>query len=92
MPVHGASSVRFVDTDLEAGELGGVVTIVAATNESDVLGYAVYWGLVNGSRAGGMVTGSSVPKAGELATLTLVVPANTPAPPNVAQVQMMLPA
>ena len=43
-PVHAASYVQFLDGDLTKGEVGGNITIGRASNESDVSGYAVYWG------------------------------------------------
>ncbi|MGK5090930.1 DUF1566 domain-containing protein [Deltaproteobacteria bacterium TL4] len=44
VPSHNATSVVFVDTDTDAGELGGSVTITKARYESDITHYVLYWG------------------------------------------------
>ena len=43
-PIHAASRVQFADGDLTKGEVGGNIFITRAVNETDVTGYAVYWG------------------------------------------------
>ena len=41
------SSFEFLDTDVLLGSIGGVATIGAASDESSVVDYAVYWGLTS---------------------------------------------
>jgi hypothetical protein len=44
-PVHAAQSVSFTDTDIvDAGDVSGDITITAATDESDLTHYVIYWG------------------------------------------------
>eukprot|EP00438_Fugacium_kawagutii_P007974 Skav221219 [mRNA] locus=scaffold2467:225577:226398:- [translate_table: standard] len=38
------SSISFTDTDASPGELGGTITLGRASDESEVVGYAVHWG------------------------------------------------
>ncbi len=40
--ISSVSSLAFADLDLDAAELGGAVTWVAAADESQVTGYDVY--------------------------------------------------
>uniref|UniRef100_A0A7S4QRP1 subtilisin n=1 Tax=Alexandrium monilatum TaxID=311494 RepID=A0A7S4QRP1_9DINO len=42
-PVHAPRAVAFEDTDSMVGLIGGTVTVTAATDESDVLYYRVYF-------------------------------------------------
>ncbi len=44
VPFNTASGISFTDTDQDGGQLGGDVTIFKADNESDITGYALYWG------------------------------------------------
>ena len=41
------SSVEFLDTDTSLANIGGAVTIGAASDESEVVDYAVYWGVTS---------------------------------------------
>ena len=38
------ASISFTDTDASPGELGGTITLGRASDESEVIGYAVFWG------------------------------------------------
>ena len=38
------TSISFTDTDASPGELGGTITLGRASDESEVIGYAVFWG------------------------------------------------
>ena len=44
VPTNAAVSVSFTDTDNDANELQGTITITKATTESDVTHYVLYWG------------------------------------------------
>ena len=44
VPSQGAISVVFTDTDLDAGEVSGTVSISRASDESDITHYVIYWG------------------------------------------------
>lgn len=44
VPVHLAAGVSFTDSDTDAGEIAGTVTITKAADESDVTDYVLYWG------------------------------------------------
>jgi len=77
LPVNAAQSVAFTDTDTDADELGGTVTITKATDESDVTHYVLYWGSNTTTKNSGTpittaaVTGSDV---------TYAITANTAIP------------
>lgn len=56
VPANAATSVSFSDTDQGAGEIGGEVTIMAATDESDVDSYVLYYSADGSSKTGNAVT------------------------------------
>ena len=47
------SSVEFLDTDTSLANIGGTVTIGAASDESEVVDYAVYWGVTSSVKSPG---------------------------------------
>ncbi len=44
VPTHAATAVRFIDNDMDSGELEGDVIIAKASDESAITYYALYWG------------------------------------------------
>ena len=68
------SSIAFTDTDASPGELGGIVTLGRAADESQVTGYAVYWG--DSSATFDLV--AQVPTGA--GNVEIVMPVNTPKP------------
>jgi ABC-type amino acid transport substrate-binding protein len=44
LPTQTATNISFSDTDMDIGELGGDVTIIKASSESNVSQYTLYWG------------------------------------------------
>ena len=44
VPVHAAQGLYFTDADMVKGQIGGTVSIVKASDESDVTSYVLYWG------------------------------------------------
>ena len=69
------ASISFTDTDASPGELGGTITLGRAADESQVVGYAVYWGTASEI----LELVSVVPK-GSGGDVVLQLPANTPRP------------
>ena len=69
------ASISFTDTDASPGELGGTITLGRAADESQVVGYAVYWGTA--STVFGEIL--QVPK-GSGGDVELQLPANTMIP------------
>ena len=51
-PIHPPSSITYADGDPTKGITAGMVTIVKATDESDVTSYKLYWGLATSSDGG----------------------------------------
>jgi hypothetical protein len=43
-PVHKATFVQFIDWDTTKGEVAGNIYVTRAANETNVTGYAIYWG------------------------------------------------
>lgn len=44
VPAHAATSLSFTDTDANGSEIAGNLTINAASDESDITHYVLYWG------------------------------------------------
>jgi len=44
LPLHMAGNLSFIDTDPTPGEIGGTVSIVRASHETDFTHYVLYWG------------------------------------------------
>ncbi|MFC1670496.1 hypothetical protein ACFL20_08890 [Spirochaetota bacterium] len=45
IPEYGAIAVAFTDTDPGIDEIGGIVSITRAIDETDITGYVIYWGI-----------------------------------------------
>ena len=67
------TSISFTDTDASPGELGGTITLGRASDESQVVGYAVFWGTASVV----MDLILEVPKGSGGTTVALELPANT---------------
>lgn len=78
VPVHAASSVQFIDTDIDRYQLDGTVTIGAATNQSDITYYAIFFADEAYFRVGSAL--ASLPKGP--AVLAHALPLDTPLPPT----------
>ena len=73
------TSISFTDTDASPGELGGVITLGRATDESEVTGYAVYWGSIsNGTSYYGLI--GEVPKGPGTGNVEISLAPNTVKP------------
>ena len=77
IPEHPATSLQFADLDLVQGEIGGFITVGAATDESIITSYAIYFAVAAAGPPGPIV--GSVAAAGSdvayfLPTDTAVVP------------------
>lgn len=80
IPKHPATSLTFNDTDVDASQIGGTVTIGKASSESDVTQYVLYWG------SGATTKQSSTPIAsiavtGSNVTSTIATNTNIPTQP-----------
>jgi glycogen debranching enzyme len=76
LPPQPVSSIRFVDTDDDAGELAGKVIVGAASDEQNIRHYTLYWSNSSGAELvfiGNLAKGS--------ASIEFVLPDNT-APPE----------
>ncbi|MGK5091252.1 DUF1566 domain-containing protein [Deltaproteobacteria bacterium TL4] len=76
-----AARVAFTDTDPDTGEIGGVVTITKAGNESEVTHYVLYWGSNATTKLSGYEALSSIAKTGS--DLTYSFNENTSIPSGV---------
>ena len=78
LPVNAASAVSFSDTDLNAAEIGGAVSITKAADETDLTHYVLYWGSGATTRLTGQNAVATLAKTGS--DLTYSVPADTSLP------------
>lgn len=70
-PKNAAVAVSFLDVDIAAGEVGGIVKITKAADESDIDSYEIYGADDSGAKEGSSFIGS-VPASGK--NVTFVVP------------------
>ncbi|CAE7768957.1 unnamed protein product [Symbiodinium sp. CCMP2592] len=77
IPEHPPTSLTFVDLDLVKGELGGFITVGAATDESIITSYAIYFAVAATGPPGpiiGTATATGSDTAYFLPTDTLTLP------------------
>ncbi|CAJ1360560.1 unnamed protein product [Effrenium voratum] len=86
-PVNLPSQIQFDDADMDAGQIGGSLTVMRASDETDVTSYTAYYGSSAASDASaqvaliGEILVASLPSGSTSAVFT--IPMNT-APPGAA--------
>ncbi len=83
VPTHAATSIAFTDSDTMANELTGVLTIGAASDESDLTHYVLYWGSNATTKKSGTPI-STIAKTGSNVTYTFTTTAISGAPSSPA--------
>ncbi|MGK5093651.1 DUF1566 domain-containing protein [Deltaproteobacteria bacterium TL4] len=77
-PVNAAVSMAFTDTDGDANQLAGEVSITKASNESDLTHYVLYWGSSSTTRLAGDSVIATLSKTGNNLTHTFAENTNLP--------------
>lgn len=74
VPVNPPVHVEFVDSDTDAGELGGSVTVLRSSNEEDVTSYVAYYGTSSSATAASIHSAIGMAAVGGLAGSFAVFP------------------
>ena len=80
VPTHSATSIAFTDTDANGSEIAGTVGITAASDESDVSNYVLYWGTDTATKQSATPI-TTVAKTGENLTYTVAADTSIPSSP-----------
>ena len=80
VPVNGAVSMSFTDTDSDGGQIAGTVNITKSSNESDITHYVLYWGSSSSAKQSA-TTISTVAATGSNISATISANTNIPTGP-----------
>ncbi len=85
IPTHLAASASFTDRDTHTGKISGDITWVKAADETDVVGYEVYYlqadGTTKGAQIGGTIAKSATPD-----DLKVTIDADTDIPTSMTKI------